>query len=211
MSVSSPSIRRYRAEDRDAVYDICVRTGASGQDARGRYSSDVLLGDIYAGPYLHLAPEHAYVLDNGDRVVGYVIGTASTEDFVAAYRADWLPRMRGRYESPGPQPASEEEWKLLDMFHPERMLRPELAPHPAHLHINLLPDYQGSGHGRVLVSTFLASVAAVGATSCHLAVRRSNTAAVPFYDKLGWRRIPVADSGTSVFFVRSTSPGQGPN
>lgn len=205
MSVSSQSIRRYRAEDREAVYDICVRTGAAGRDARGLYSSDVLLGDIYAGPYLLLAPEHAYVLDDGNRAVGYVIGTASTEDFVAAYHADWLPRMRGRYEPPGPQPASEEERKLLDMFHPERMLRPELAPHPAHLHINLLPGYQGAGHGRAMVSTFLSSVAVAGATSCHLAVRKANTAAMPFYDKLGWRRISVADAGTSVFFARSTT------
>ena len=204
MSLSSPSIRRYRSDDRDAVYDICVRTGAAGQDARGLYSSDVLLGDIYAGPYLHLTPEHAYVLDDGRRAVGYVIGTASTEDFVAAYLADWLPRMRGRYEPPAPQPASQEEQKLAEMFHPERMLRPELAPYPAHLHINLLPEYQGSGHGRAMVSTFLASVAAVGATSCHLAVRRANTAAMPFYDKLGWRRIAVADP-TSVFYARSTA------
>jgi ribosomal protein S18 acetylase RimI-like enzyme len=205
VSTSSPSIRGYRAEDRDAVYDVCVRTGAAGRDARGRYSSDVLLGDIYAGPYLHLVPEHAYVLDNGDRAVGYVIGTASTKDFVAAYLADWLPRMRGRYEPPAPQPASEEERKLEDMFHPERMLLPELAPYPAHLHINLLPDYQGAGHGRAMVSTFLGSVAAAGAMSCYLGVRKGNTTAMLFYDKLGWRRISVADGAAgTVFFVRST-------
>jgi ribosomal protein S18 acetylase RimI-like enzyme len=211
MSASPPSIRCYRADDREAIYDVCVRTGAAGQDARGLYSSDELLGDIYAGPYLQFAPEHAYVLDNGDRAVGYVIGTANTADFVAAYRANWLPRMRGRYQPPPPQPTSEEERKLEDMFHIERILRPELAPHPAHLHINLLPGYQGAGHGRAMMTRFLASVAAAGATSCHLAVRKTNTSAMPFYDKLGWRRIPVADSGTSVFFVRSTSPGQGPN
>jgi len=41
------------------VYDVYVRTGAAGQDARGVYSTDILLGDIYAGPYLHLLPEHA--------------------------------------------------------------------------------------------------------------------------------------------------------
>jgi ribosomal protein S18 acetylase RimI-like enzyme len=205
VSLSSLTIRRYQARDHDAVYDVCVRTGAAGQDARGLYSSDDLLGDIYAGPYLYLVPEHAYVLDNGQRAVGYVIGTASTEDFVAAYRAEWLPLMRGRYEPPPSPPASEEQRKLDDMFHPERMLRPELAPYPAHLHINLLPDYQGAGHGRLLVSTFLASVAAVGATSCHLTVRKANTAAMRFYARLGWQQIPVADPGTSVFLARPTA------
>ena len=34
-SRSSQRIRPYQAEDWDAVYDICVRTGAMGEDARG--------------------------------------------------------------------------------------------------------------------------------------------------------------------------------
>jgi ribosomal protein S18 acetylase RimI-like enzyme len=201
----SASIRRYRASDRDDVYDVCVRTGAAGQDARGRYSTDDLLGDIYAGPYLYIAPEHAYVLDDGERAVGYVIGTPSTREFVAAYLSDWLPRMRGTYAPPAGTPASDEERKLADMFAPEHMLRPELEPHPAHLHINLLPDYQGAGHGRELMTTFLASVAAAGARSCHLTVRAANTGALRFYDKLGWLRIDVADPGPSVFLVKSTT------
>lgn len=201
----SASIRRYLASDRDDVYDVCVRTGAAGQDARGRYSTDRLLGDIYAGPYLHIAPEHAYVLDSGERVVGYVIGTPSTREFVAAYLADWLPRLRGSYAPPAGTPTSDEGRKLADMFCPEHMLRPELAPHPAHLHINLLPDYQGAGHGRALISTFLASVAAAGARSCHLAVRVANPGALRFYEKLGWQRIKVADPGPSIFLVKSTT------
>jgi len=57
------------------------------------------------------------------------------------------------------------------MFHPERWLLPELAPHPAHLHINLLADYRGAGHGRELIRTFLGSVAVAGVTSCYLGVR----------------------------------------
>jgi len=199
------AIRHYQAQDQAAVYDICVRTGAAGQDARGLYSSDDLLGDIYAGPYLHLAPEHAYVLDNGERAVGYVIGTANTRDFVAAYRAHWLPLMRGRYTPPPAAPQTEEQLKLDDMFHMERILLPELELYPAHLHINLLPDYQGAGHGRALVATFLASVAAAGAESCHLVVRKANTGALRFYAKLGWQNIPVANPGPSVFLARPTA------
>ena len=60
-----PTIRSYHSEDLDAVYDICVRTGDAGGDARGRYSTDRLLGDVWAGPYVVLEPEHAYVLDDG--------------------------------------------------------------------------------------------------------------------------------------------------
>ena len=47
-------VRSYESFDRQDVYDVCVRTGAAGSDARGWYSDDDLLPDVYAGPYLHL-------------------------------------------------------------------------------------------------------------------------------------------------------------
>ena len=72
------AIRRDRGGDRAAVYQVCVETAGPGRGVRGRYSTDDLVPDTVAGPYLFLEPEHAYVLDNGGRAAGYVIGTAST-------------------------------------------------------------------------------------------------------------------------------------
>ncbi len=201
---SSPVIRPYQASDRDAVYDVAVRTGAAGQDARGLYSTDDLIGDIYAGPYLHLEPEHAFVLDNGIRAVGYVIGTADTVGFVAAYRERWLPLMSQRYQPLAGEPGTAEERKLADLYNPESMLMDELATHPAHLHINLLPDYQGAGFGRTMVDTFLASVAAAGVGSCYLAVRPANTSALGFYERLGWQRLSCGTKN-AIFMAKSTT------
>ncbi|HET9897457.1 MAG TPA: GNAT family N-acetyltransferase [Streptosporangiaceae bacterium] len=198
-------IRPYQARDRDDVYDICVRTGAAGRDARGLFSTDELIPDIYAGPYVELEPEHAYVLDNGERAVGYVIGTASTPAFVAACKREWLPRMRLRYDLPGEAPVTREQQKLLDMFSPERLLHPELAPHPAHLHIDLLPEYQRGGHGRAMIGIFLASVAAAGARSCHLMVRPGNAGALVFYAKTGWRELAIESPGDWIVLTRPTT------
>jgi ribosomal protein S18 acetylase RimI-like enzyme len=199
------TIRPYRDNDKAAVYDVCVRTARAGRGARGRYSTDDLVPDIVAGPYLFLEPQHAYVLDNGERAVGYIIGTASTPDFVAGYRDRWLARLRDRYQQLSGPPLTEEEQRLDTMFHPERWLLPELAPHPAHLHINLLTGYRRSGHGRQMMSTFLASVAAAGAPSCYLFVRPENVGARRFYERLGWRQIEVSDPGPGVYLVRSTT------
>ena len=99
--------------------------------------------------------------------------------------------MRQRYQPPAGPPATDEERKLADLFNPELILLDELAPYPAHLHINLLPDYQGSGFGRAMVSTFLASVAQPGVSSCYLAVRPANTGALAFYTRLGWRTLAL--------------------
>jgi len=202
---SRATIRRYCDSDKAAVYDVCVRTARGGQGVGGRYSNDDLVPDIVAGPYLFLEPRHAYVLDDGERAVGYIVGTASTPDFVAAYRDRWLRRLRDRYQPLSAPPDTEEGQRLDALFHPERLLRPELAPHPAHLHINLLAGYRRMGYGRELMGTFLASVAAAGAPSCHLSARRENVDARRFYESLGWRPIEVSDPGHGIYLVRPTS------
>jgi ribosomal protein S18 acetylase RimI-like enzyme len=203
-TVRSPTIRRFRDGDVSALYDVCVRTADTGEDASGQYSTDELSGDIFVGPYVHLEPERAFVLDNGERAVGYCLGTADTAGFVRAHRQQWIPRMKERYAEPAVEPATEEEWLLRFLFHPERMLRPELADYPAHLHIDLLPDYQGAGHGRRLIQAFLDAAAAAGAPAVHLAVATSNTHAIGFYRRLGFEPIEVSDAGPVTYLGRAT-------
>jgi ribosomal protein S18 acetylase RimI-like enzyme len=203
--VSEQKIRPYQPQDHDAVYDICVRTGAASKDARGLYSTDDLVPDIYAGPYLLIEPELAFVLDDGERAAGYVIGTADTTRFVRAYRDRWLPVMRDKYPAgPARPPETAEDRQLGNLFNPERMIRPELAPYPAHLHINLLPQSQGQGHGRALMSEFQVAARAQGAPATHLSVYTANTGALAFYARLGWQKIPASDPGPWTFLAKAT-------
>ena len=189
------TLRPYRPSDLPAVYDICVRTADAGGDARGQYATDDLMPDLFAGPYVHLEPDLAFVLaddDQGGRAVGYVVGTADTPAFVRTWRERWTPWLAARY----PDPPTAAEAALLALgLHPERMLLPELAPFPAHLHIDLLPSHQRAGHGRALVDTFRAAVAAAGAPALHLGMVTSNRPARAFYDRLGFTEIAVPDAG----------------
>lgn len=203
-SPPSATVRPYRESDLVAVYDVCVRTAAAGEDARGTYSRDDLVGDVYAGPYVHLEPELAFVLDDGTRAVGYVVGTADTAAFVRAYRRAWLPRVARRHPDPPAAPRTPDEQMLVTLHSPERMLLPELEGHPAHLHIDLLPSHQGAGHGRALVEAFLAAAARAGAPAVHLGVATENTRARGFYDRMGFTEIPVPDAGPVAHLGRST-------
>ncbi|WP_229075294.1 GNAT family N-acetyltransferase [Actinoplanes sp. DH11] len=195
-------IRSYRPSDLEAIYDICVRTGAAGQDARGLHSSDRLLGDIWAVPYVTREPEHAYVVDAGDgTVLGYILGTADTAAFVRWYRAQWLPATAGRLTDGDPR----DESMLALHRDPERMLMPELADYPAHLHIDLLPQTQGKGLGRALMAAFLDGLRAAGVPRVHLGMAPENHGAYAFYHRLGFHDIEVADAG-ALFLGRDTSP-----
>jgi ribosomal protein S18 acetylase RimI-like enzyme len=191
-----PTIRAYRPSDLTAVYDICVRTADGGNDARGMYVDDRLMGDIFAVPYVTFEPEHAHVLDDGTgTAAGYVLGTADTARFARRYRDEWLPATAGRYPAPADPPVTPTDAMLALHLNPERMLVPELAEYPAHLHIDLLPDWQGKGWGRGLMEAFLRGVHAAGAAKVHLGVALTNVKAQAFYERLGFREIPVADPG----------------
>jgi ribosomal protein S18 acetylase RimI-like enzyme len=204
-------VRPYQPGDHDAVYEVCVRTGDVGRDARGKYSSDDLLPDIYAGPYLYLEPDLAFVLDDGGRAVGYVIGTAATGAFVRRYREEWLPALAGRYQEPAGRLGSAEDEGLARLYRPERMLVAGLAGYPAHLHIDLLPAYQRSGCGRRLIETFVAAAARAGATGVHVAVGPTNTGAQAFYQRVGFAPVPVGDpNNRSLYFGRVIGTGAVP-
>jgi ribosomal protein S18 acetylase RimI-like enzyme len=199
-------IRAYRGGDRAEVYDVCVRTARAGGDARGRYISDDLPGDIWAGPYLELEPELAFVVtvpsapepvegDGGERVAGYILGTADTRAFVERYRAEWLPRFAARYPD-----LNDDTWAG---HHPERMLVPSVDEYPAHLHIDLLPELQRQGWGRALMRRFLTAVAARGAPGAHLSFDPANTGAAAFYERLGFRPLPTSRPDAPLYGIRA--------
>jgi GNAT superfamily N-acetyltransferase len=199
----TPRIRRYEDGDHDAVYDICVRTADAGGDARGKYRSDDLMPDLFAGPYVFLEPRFAFVLDGGDGAVGYVIGTPDTAAFARAYRERWIPRLADRYPVPPVPPVTPDDEMLALHYRPERLLWPGLAEYPAHLHIDLLPGVQGNGYGRRLIDTFSASVADAGAAGVHVCVVTANTRALGFYDRVGFTRLDVDDPGPVTFLGRA--------
>ena len=205
MHQTTAVIRPYRPSDHAAVYDVCVRTADVGGDARGKYHSDDLMPDLFAGPYLFLEPAFAFVLDDGQRAVGYVIGTPDTAAFARAYRARWMPHLAGRYQVPPDPPTSQEEAMIALHYQPERLVVPGLEEYPAHLHIDLLPPWQGRGFGRRMMTAFLSGLRAAGATRVHLGMSPANTAARAFYDRLGFTEITVPGERRVTYLGRETA------
>jgi len=188
-------IRPYRDGDRDAVFDICVRTAKEGGDSRELYPDLELMPSIFAAPYTLLEPDLAFVVDDGERAVGYIVGTADTRAFIERFRTEWLPTLTDRFPAIDGEPSTPSEQMIDLMHHPERMWIPEVDAYPAHLHIDLLPGHQRSGHGRALMETFLGALRDKGVPAVHLTMVTANTPARAFYDRLGFKEIPVPDPG----------------
>ncbi len=197
-------IRPARTDDRaevDQLYDVCLRTGASGGDATALHADPRLLGEVYLGAYLALEPELAFVLDDGGTAVGYVLGARDTAAFEAACEQRWWPRLRARYPR-GSFPAGSRDEALVRLVHePPTAPADVVAAYPSHLHVDLLPGAQGGGNGRRLLETLLGALRAAGSPGVHLGVARVNARATGFYRHLGFTELD-GDDGALILGLR---------
>src|SRR5215469_11358966 len=143
-------IRPYRADDLEALYDICLKTGEAGQDATALYRDGRRLGHIYAAPYGVLEPESCFVVEDEHGIGGYIVGTRNTFAFEKRMEVEWWPALRAEIAEGGDD-ADARMARLI--HHPARTPRGISEPYPAHLHINYLPRLQGIGMGKQLIDT----------------------------------------------------------
>jgi ribosomal protein S18 acetylase RimI-like enzyme len=182
-------IRPYEPRDLERLYEICLRTGAAGEDASHLVVEPRLFGELYAAPYGVLEPEHALVVDDGTgRAIGYVLGAFDTRAFDARAEAEWWPSLRARH--PVGSGGNDLDELLISMIHhPHGRDDAVLLEHPSHLHIDLLPELQGQGWGRRLMTAMEERLAADGSPGVHLGVSDQNQRALGFYLHIGYQEL----------------------
>ncbi|KAF3033545.1 hypothetical protein E8E12_000379 [Didymella heteroderae] len=165
---------------------------------------------LWYRPYVFLTPATCFVLDNGEgRAVGYCVGTSNTSIFAENWRdrfapsvsLEEVPKPGMRTENAGME--KEESRNFRHAVHNAECssLQPwpqELNKYPAHMHIDILEEYQRKGWGSKLIRAFFDAVKRDGASGVHLGMVRWNTTGSNFYEKIGFERCPlVLDNGES--------------
>lgn len=187
-------IRAYQPSDLNQLYEICLRTGNSGEDAFDLVNDKKLFGHLFAAQYGLLEPEHAFVYDDGSgNAVGYVLGALDTRAFEAKCAAEYWPALQAQY----PNGSGEGLDALLIgvIHHPPQAHDKTVADYPSHLHIDLLPACQGGGTGRALMNTLLDALKTDGSTGLHLNVSAANKRALGFYAHLGFETLHANAGG----------------
>ena len=196
-------IRPATENDVDALFHICLVTADAGADASALYSNPRLPGYVWAVPYLKFAPEFAFVLASHDRVVGYVVGTPDTASFDKALGRDWWPVVRR--EIAGLVPSTEKDADVLERIANPHSGTPGLEEtYPAHLHINILPEAQSGGWGRLMIKTMLNKLSSNGVPAVHLGVSPANERAKGFYRHLGFEEL--SHDGHLAFVMKLDKP-----
>jgi len=179
------SIRSYKSADTSAVYEICLKTGNSGQDATHLFSDPLVLGHIYVGPYMEFEPQSVFILEDDQGPCGYIMGVLDSQTYYQWMHSEWLPKMRVNYKKPtGNLDTWDETEKITDLlFHPvSQRLLPD---YPAHLHIDLLSRAQGKGQGKLLMDRFIDYLKYNKIPGLHLELSSNNDRAFNFYRKYG--------------------------
>ena len=183
------SIRSYRAADTSAVYEICLKTGNSGQDATRLFSDPLVLGHIYVGPYMEFEPQSVFILEDDLGPCGYIMGVLDSQTYHQWMHSEWLPKIRVNYKKPtGNLDTWDKTEKITDLlFHPvSQRLLPDF---PAHLHIDLLSRAQGKGQGKLMMDRFIDYLRYNNIPGVHLELSSSNDRAFNFYRKYGMQEL----------------------
>lgn len=194
-------IRKATEGDASALSRICLLTADAGESAEGLYDYGELPGLIWAVPYVKLPTTWGFVLvdeatkdDAGQGlVVGYIVGTIDTRAFEQHATQHWWPAQAEKYSSSlAPNPADERCINLLRNMEDAPDVNLDFSD--AHMHIDILSEYQGKGWGRQLVGRAVEYLREVGVKGDGLWIGLDprNTNARGFYGKLGFKPIPGA-------------------
>jgi ribosomal protein S18 acetylase RimI-like enzyme len=188
--VSHASVRPYRDNDLDDLYQICLQTGDHGEDATSMFDDPRILGHVFAAPYAMFEPSLVFVAEDEVGVGGYIVGVLDSRAFEKRLEAEWWPELRDRYPAP-PAQLPQDEWtpdqRAAHFIHHPLTVPAELAEdYPSHLHINLVPRLQSQGVGRQLINTLIGALRDQGSVGLHFFVSSANQRAVGFYQHLGF-------------------------
>ena len=183
------SIRSYKSADTSAVYEICLKTGNSGQDATHLFSDPLVLGHIYVGPYMEFEPQSVFILEDDQGPCGYIMGVLDSQTYYQWMHSEWLPKIRVNYKKPTGNPNTwDETEKITDLlFHP--VAQRLLPAFPSHLHIDLLSRAQGKGQGKLLMDRFIDYLKYNKIPGLHLELSSNNDRAFNFYRKYGMEEL----------------------
>ncbi len=178
-------IRQFHPSDIPHLMEVCLKTAYRGKDSTRFYTDPWFIGQIYVLPYLIYHPELARVIIEDGIPMGYIVGTANSEDFYTWIDYEFLPPVRERYpiDATGLSSLEKDVRTLLHKKTSSTWFPPE---YPAHLHINLMRNVQRRGFGSKMIQLFLSLPDISQLDGVHLVASAKNTEAIAFYKRQGF-------------------------
>lgn len=170
-------IRPYKYKDCDQVREVCLATGTDPIWKSERMQK--LLLTAFCNYYVEQEPDNCFVAEDGENIIGYIL--------CAQNAVVWEEQFKRIYIPP-------EEENLVQAFYEGVFSLPlKYAIHyPAHLHINIRPEYQRMGIGFTLMHELVSHLRKKNVSGLMLSVAKNNVQGQNFYRKYGFQIIESA-------------------
>jgi len=183
-------IRNVKETDEHALIDICFTTG--DPSLKRIFPEPRLFSHFWCLYYLWYESENCFVAEDTEKkkVIGYIISTKDTIKQEKDFEEKIGPLIKKRMKEVRVRSLIS---KIYAYFIIHKSLsskrRKMLEKYPAHLHINILPEYQRQGIGHKLMGKLEQHLIKNNILGFHLEVGSKNTLGISFYKKYGLKDI----------------------
>jgi ribosomal protein S18 acetylase RimI-like enzyme len=195
--VDKIAIRKCKKSDENSIIDICYKTGYMGEDLTDRniFNDIKLFGYLFCSYYCLYETGNSFVAvdeSKNNKVIGYIIGTLNSKRQEKLFVKKMFLKIAIRLFLC-------DSWKYRESYNAVMFFIKNInlkhkydslyTEYPAHLHINILPQYQHYGVGSRLIGQFENHVRENNISGIHLRTSNKNIKAVPFYKRKGYKVI----------------------
>lgn len=170
-------IRKMRKSDAPQVRKICLATADDSLKSTEKLEQSTLI--LYSDFYIRECTSHCFVAtDENDKAVGYILCSPDYSQYKKSFKNIEMKKLRKlgiKYYFMGKG----------EMLSP----RPHAKEYPAHLHIDILPEYQRQGLGHRLMNALIAQLKKDRIPGLILFVAPNNEKGINFYKKYGFIKL----------------------
>lgn len=185
------TVRKARKSDLENVEYVCRMT--AGEDAIADEAVGKAISKTYSTYYIRECTDTCFVLaDDNDKAVGYVLCETDYRRFRKAFRKVDVPVVYSILRKMG----------ILAWLLPVPYTFFGIK-YPAHLHIDILPEYQNKGYGGILIKTLFEELESKGIKGVMLTADSHNTGAIRFYERLGFKTLVKSEAIRSIIMAKN--------
>ncbi len=174
-------IRPYQAADKKNVQFVCLNSEGPCKSSKRGINFSLA---VYCDYYIENEPENCFVAaDENNRAIGYVISTENFDKFEKIYISNYYPKIK--------------KWEYRRRKSALRAIESQKKhknDYPAHLHIDILPEYQHMGLGKKLMDALCDNLRKKGVKGVMFTVWHKNYNAIKFYEKYGFELIETKET-----------------
>lgn len=183
-------IRKVQKDDEESLVDICYITG--DPFLKGVFPDVKLFGLFWCSYYVRFETENCFVAidTNSNKVVGYILSSLDTKSYEKKFRKEFTMSIKNQIKNLKKRSLKAKIIAYFILHRPlSRKRKKIIEKYPAHLHINILSEYQRQGIGHRLMKRLEEHLKEKNILGFHLEVGSKNIQGINFYRKFGLNQI----------------------